>query len=146
MDVFEEHYRLDATDVGVSYQIFDITGSDDFPAMRQLAINSAETFVIVYAVNDRKSFEDAKKVKMEILKTKGRGDVPIVLVANKCDVDQENHVVSSEEGRMLAKHWAKISKNVDSLFTEPMNKILEQKYPELATLGYNHGALAITTR
>jgi GTPase KRas protein len=97
-------------------------------------------------VNDRKSFEDAKKVKMEILKTKGRGDVPIVLVANKCDVDQENHVVSSEEGRMLAKHWAKISKNVDSLFTEPMNKILEQKYPELATLGYNHGALAITTR
>jgi small GTP-binding protein len=154
MDVFEEHYRLDATDVGVSYQIFDITGSDDFPAMRQLAINSAETFVIVYAVNDRKSFEDAKKVKMEILKTKGRGDVPILLVANKCDVDQENHVVSSEEGRMLAKHWgchftetsAKISKNVDSLFTEPMNKILEQKYPELATLGYNHGALAITTR
>ena len=154
MDVFEEHYRLDATDVGVSYQIFDITGSDDFPAMRQLAINSAETFVIVYAVNDRKSFEDAKKVKMEILKTKGRGDVPILLVANKCDVDQENHVVSSEEGRMLAKHWgchfaetsAKLSQNIDNLFTEPMIMILKQKYPELATFGCNNGALAITTR
>jgi GTPase KRas protein len=152
MDVFEEHYRLDATDVGVSYQIFDITGSDDFPAMRQLAINSAETFVIVYAVNDRKSFEDAKKVKMEILKTKGRGDVPILLVANKCDVDQENHVVSSEEGRMLAKHWgcqfaetsAKLSQNIDNLFTEPMIMILKQKYPELATFGCNNGALAIT--
>ncbi|CAB3988655.1 GTP-binding Di-Ras1 [Paramuricea clavata] len=154
MDVFEEHYRLDATDVGVSYQIFDITGSDDFPAMRQLAINSAETFVIVYAVNDRKSFEDAKKVKMEILKTKGRGEVPILLVANKCDVDQENHVVSSEEGRMLAKHWgcqfaetsAKISQNIDNLFTEPMIMILKQKYPELATFGCDNGALAIATR
>ncbi|XP_028403801.1 ras-related protein Rap-2a-like [Dendronephthya gigantea] len=142
MDVFEEHYRLDATDVGVSYRIFDITGSDDFPAMRQLAINSADTFVIVYAVNDRKSFEDAKKVKMEILKTKGRtADIPILLVASKCDVDKENHVVSSEEGKVLAKHWgchfaetsAKVSQNIDNLFTQPMIKTLKQKYPELAT-------------
>lgn len=152
MDVFEEHYKLDATDVGVSYRIFDITGADDFPAMRQLAINSAETFVIVYAVNDRKSFEDAKKVKMEILKTKGRGDAPILLVANKCDVDKEDHVVESEEGRVLAKLWgchfvetsAKISQNIDNLFTEPLIKMLKQKYPELDTLGYNYRALATT--
>ena len=154
MDVFEEHYKVDATDVGVSYRIFDITGSDDFPAMRQLAISSAETFVIVYAVDDRKSFEDAKKVKMEILKTKGQSDVPLLLVANKCDVDERNHVVSSEEGRMLAKHWgchfaetsAKISQNIDNLFTEPMIEILKQKYPELATVGYNFEALAVAAR
>jgi hypothetical protein len=38
MDVFEEHYILDATDVGVSYRIFDLSGSDKFPAMRQLAV------------------------------------------------------------------------------------------------------------
>jgi small GTP-binding protein len=154
MDVFEEHYKVDDTDVGVSYRIFDITGSDDFPAMRQLAISSAETFVIVYAVNDRDSFEDAKKVKMEILRTKGQSDVPILLVANKCDVDKENHVISSEEGRMLAKQWgchfaetsAKISQNIDNLFTEPMIQMLKQKYPELATLGYNYESLAIGAR
>lgn len=154
MDVFEEHYKLDATDVGVSYRIFDITGSDDFPAMRQLAINSADIFVIVYAVNDRDSFEDAKNVKTEILRTKGRGDVPIFLVANKCDVDKENHVVSSEEGRMLAKQWgchfaetsAKISQNIDNLFTEPMIKVVKQNYPELAALFYNYPALAIAAR
>jgi GTPase SAR1 family protein len=86
MDVFEEHYILDAADVGVSYRIFDLSCSDEFPAMRQLAVSSAETFVIVYSVNDRKSFEDAKKVKMGIVKTKGRTDLPILLIANKCDV------------------------------------------------------------
>ena len=154
MDVFEEHYTLDATDVCVSYQIFDITGSDDFPAMRQLAINSAETFVIVYAVNDRKSFEDAKKIKMEILKTKGQSDIPVLLVANKCDVDKKDHVVSSAEGRLLASLWgcpfaetsAKISQNIDNLFTEPVIKILKQRYPELATLGYNYKTLATAAR
>ena len=140
MDVFEEHYILDATDVGVSYRIFDLSGSDEFPAMRQLAVSSAETFVIVYAVNDRKSFEDAKKVKMEIVKTKGRTDLPILLIANKCDVAERTHLVSSEEGRMLARQWgcqfaetsAKISQNIDNLFIEPTIKIIKQKYPELA--------------
>lgn len=133
MDVFEEHYRLDVTSVGVFCRIFDITGSDDFPAMRSLAIDSAEIFVIVYAVDDRESFEDAKKIISEILKTKG--DVPMLLVANKCDVNKEQQLVSSTEGRMLAERWkcpfaetsAKVSENIDNLFTGPMIQILKQK-------------------
>ena len=139
MDVFEEHFVLEQNNVGVEYRIFDVSGSDDFPAMKQLAVDSADTFVIVYAVDDRKSFEDAKKVKMEIMKIKGDVNGSILLVANKCDVDDNRRVVSSEEGKILSIEWdclfvecsAKSAENIESLFIQPTMNTLKQKYPEL---------------
>ena len=139
MDVFEEYYLFKSMNVAVTYRIFDITGSDDFPAMRQMAINSGQTFVIVYAVNDRNSFEDAKKVRSEIIGEKGSDDLSILLVGNKCDLKDEDRVVSPEEGRALAQNWgctfaetsAKVSINTNNVFTEPAIRILKNKYPGL---------------
>ena len=141
MDVFEKDHIFRSMNVEATYRIFDITGSEDFPAMRQMAINSGQTFAIVYAVNDRNSFEAAKRARDEIIKEKGRDDVPILLVGNKCDVDEEDREVSLEEGRTLANVWgctfaetsAKSAINTNNVFTEPVMKIIKQRYPELRT-------------
>lgn len=144
MDVFEEYYPFRSMNVAVTYRIFDITGSDDFPAMRQMAINSGQTFVIVYAVNDRSSFEEAKKARGEIIVEKGGDNVSIMLVGNKCDLE-EDRVVKTEEGKALAQNWgcsfaetsAKVSINTNNVFTEPVIKILKHKFPGVGDECYN---------
>lgn len=67
-------------------KILDTTGSYDFPAMRQIAISKSEAFVLVYSVDDPKSFEKVKWHRQEILKYKGQTKVPILIVCNKTDL------------------------------------------------------------
>ena len=67
-------------------QILDTTGSYDFPVMRQLAISKSEAFILVYSLDDPKSFEKVKWHRQEILKYKQRTKVPILVVCNKTDL------------------------------------------------------------
>ena len=67
-------------------KILDTTGSYDFPAMRQIAISKASAFILVYSLDEPKSFEKVKWHRQEILKYKGHSKVPILVVCNKTDL------------------------------------------------------------
>ena len=63
-------------------------------------LNQAEGLVLVYSVDDQKSFAQIKKIKRFVDQQKESPTLPIVLVGNKCDLD--NRVISYEEGEDLA--------------------------------------------
>lgn len=67
-------------------KILDTTGSYDFPVMRQIAISKSEAFILVYSLDDSKSFEKVKWHRQEILKYKKHTKVPILVVCNKTDL------------------------------------------------------------
>ena len=67
-------------------KILDTTGSYDFPVMRQIAISKSEAFILVYSLDDSKSFEKVKWHRQEILKYKKQTKVPILVVCNKTDL------------------------------------------------------------
>ena len=67
-------------------KILDTTGSYDFPVMRQIAISKSEAFILVYSLDDPKSFEKVKWHRQEILKYKKHTKVPILVVCNKTDL------------------------------------------------------------
>ena len=67
-------------------KILDTTGSYDFPVMRQIAISKSEAFILVYSLDDPKSFEKVKWHRQEILKYKEHSQVPILVVCNKTDL------------------------------------------------------------
>ena len=52
-------------------EILDTSGSHEFPAMRQLGIQSGRGFVIVYAANDKDSFNDAIELVKLVKEEKG---------------------------------------------------------------------------
>ena len=122
-DMYEKHLRRDkkAGDSSVYVlRIFDTAGTLSFPAMRKLTIKKGDAFILVYAINDAKSFEELKRLREEILSLKEEQSVPTVLIGNKADLPEAEWVVNSTAGLALAREWnccfAEISaKNISSV-------------------------------
>jgi len=106
--------------------ILDTAGQEEYSALRSQWIRSGEGFLILYSVTDRSSFEEVETFRTQILQVKecdGSAAPPIVLVGNKCDLEDDRKV-PTQEGQHLAQQWrcdfyeasAKVRKNVDESF------------------------------
>lgn len=110
-------------------QITDTTGSHQFPAMQRLSISKGHAFILVYSITSRQSLEELKPIYEQICQIKGDiENIPIMLVGNKNDENQ-NREIESSEGEAMAKKWkcafmetsAKTNHNVKELFQELLN-------------------------
>ncbi|KAM9251324.1 GTP-binding protein Di-Ras2 [Cariama cristata] len=110
-------------------QITDTTGSHQFPAMQRLSISKGHAFILVYSITSRQSLEELKPIYEQICQIKGDVEsIPIMLVGNKNDENQ-NREVDSSEGEAMARKWkcafmetsAKLNHNVKELFQELLN-------------------------
>ena len=74
--------------------------------MRDVYLRSSHSFLIVYAINSRSSFEEVEAIRDQILRIRDAeaSSVGIVLIGNKCDLHFERQV-SIEEGESLAARW-----------------------------------------
>lgn len=54
--------------------------------MRDQYMRTGEGFLLVFAVNSVKSFDDIVVYREQILRVKDTEEVPMVLVGNKCDL------------------------------------------------------------
>jgi len=63
-----------------------------------------EGFIIVFSIENLKSFNEVSKWRNHILRVKDSVEGPIILVANKSDLESER-VVSREEVEALAKSY-----------------------------------------
>ncbi|XP_027632284.1 ras-related protein R-Ras isoform X2 [Tupaia chinensis] len=69
--------------------ILDTAGQEEFGAMREQYMRAGHGFLLVFAINDRQSFNEVGKLFTQILRVKDRDDFPIVLVGNKADLDAQ---------------------------------------------------------
>ena len=58
-------------------------------------MRTGEGFILCYSVTDRRSFDEAVAYKHLIDRVRNHEDIPIVLVANKCDLQKDRKVNSS---------------------------------------------------
>ncbi|KAG9337868.1 hypothetical protein JZ751_027520, partial [Albula glossodonta] len=91
---------------GENYQIdiLDASAERGFPAKRRLSILTGDIFLLVFSVADRGSFEEVRALHKEILvaktkllKHKASARIPIVICANKSDLNPEERAVSRVE-------------------------------------------------
>ena len=101
----EDYYRHDTNIDGVGpciVEILDTAGTEQFASMRQLYITNGQAFALVYAVDDRSSFEEVKEIYSQITEVKSPHNISVVLVGNKCDLDDRREV-EEWEGHEAAK-------------------------------------------
>lgn len=69
-----------------------------FPAMRRLSISTGSAFLIVYAVDDARSYDVLKNCVQEIQEIRAADyqELPIVFAGNKCDIAREHRQVLKE--------------------------------------------------
>lgn len=86
----EDSYRKQVVIDGETclLDILDTAGQEEYSAMRDQYMRTGEGFLLVYAVNNAKSFEDIAMYREQIKRVKDADDVPMVLVGNKCDLEQ----------------------------------------------------------
>ncbi|XP_065754341.1 ras-related protein R-Ras [Phocoena phocoena] len=106
--------------------ILDTAGQEEFGAMREQYMRAGHGFLLVFAINDRQSFNEVGKLFTQILRVKDRDDFPIVLVGNKADLETQRQVwdthppptpphppaandwTSSQSGRLLLVHLLRL--------------------------------------
>jgi small GTP-binding protein len=100
----EDYYRHDTNVEGVGQcivEILDTAGTEQFASMRQLYISGGDAFALVYAIDNRDSFEEIQEIYQQLLEVKKQEELLVVLVGNKCDL-KSRRVVSAQEGAQAA--------------------------------------------
>ena len=84
----EDSYRKQVVIDGETclLDILDTAGQEEYSAMRDQYMRTGEGFLLVFAGNNAKSFEDIAMYREQIRRVKDADDVPMVLVGNKCDL------------------------------------------------------------
>ena len=101
----EDYYRHDTNIDGVGQcivEILDTAGTEQFASMRQLYISNCSAFALVYAVDDRASFDEVMELYQQITEVKSPSEMTVILVGNKCDLRSRREVEVSE-GETAAK-------------------------------------------
>ncbi|XP_003386097.2 PREDICTED: ras-related protein O-RAL-like [Amphimedon queenslandica] len=131
-----DNYRKKATVSGQECQIdiLDTAGQEDYAVIRDNYFRAGEGFICVFSVTERETFEGMKDFREQVLRVKVDDKVPMILVGNKIDL-QDQRVVSFDEAKALAHSWgipyeetsAKTKLNVEKVYYDLVLAIKEKK-------------------
>lgn len=82
--------------------ILDTAGQEEYSAMREQYMRTGQGFLLVYSITSETSFEELMTYYQQIQRVKDNDYVPIMIVGNKSDLEDERQV-SYEDGMNLAK-------------------------------------------
>lgn len=122
-------------------QLWDTAGQERFRSLTSNFFGRADGFVLCYDVVNRPSFDHVIGWMRDI-KTRAPPDCDIVLCGNKCDLEGDR-VVETSEGQALAEEYgvaffetsALTGKNVEAMFLALAGTIKRKRIDELKANG-----------
>ena len=88
----------------INLEILDTAGEQDYQNLLYSWITNGDAFILVFAINDKESFDYLLKKREKIIEIKGKKNIPIILIGNKSDLNNEREV-TSEEAEKISKLW-----------------------------------------
>lgn len=119
-------------------EILDTAGQEEFTALRDQWIRDCEGFIIIYSITCKTSFEQVTTFHNQVIRVKDISNIPIMLVGNKCDLEDKREV-SQDEGRnyshgnkfQFRETSAKTRVNVEESFYDLVRLIRKFYNPEI---------------
>jgi small GTP-binding protein len=85
----------------VNALIYDTGGQEQYKSINESYYKKASAILLVYDITNRKSFDDIKNYYCDKIKELCKKDIPIILLGNKTDMEDERQI-PQEEGIGLA--------------------------------------------
>jgi Ras-related protein Rap-1B len=133
----EDSYRkqIDVDGRQVVLEIMDTAGTEQFTSMREFYMRDAHGFLLVFSITSMSSLHELAELREQIVQIKG-GDpnVPIVLVGNKSDLE-EDRVVSRSKAFQVSQAWGNVPyyetsarrrQNVSEVFVDVCRQIIRK--------------------
>ncbi|KAH3745839.1 Ras GTPase [Pelomyxa schiedti] len=116
--------------------ILDTAGEEEYSAMSDSYIRTAQAFLLVYSVTSRNSFKEIPSYRDKVLRARDNEKIPMILVATKCDLETSREVTTME-GADMAKSFeipfietsAKTRINIEQAFFETVRQIRRSQHP-----------------
>ena len=119
----------------IKLNVWDTIGQEKYRSLSKLFLNGTNIVILVYSIDDHKSFEELKYWK-DLYREQLGEDIILGVVGNKIDL-YENQKVTENEGKQFAKEYngifaqlsAKDNKaNIDDYMTKVVTEYLYKKY------------------
>jgi len=140
----EDSYRkqVEIDSQACMLDIMDTAGQEEYSALRDQYMKTGQGFVLVYSVTSVTSFEATSRLRVSILRIKEEyPDIPVILVANKCDLDYDR-TITPQQGKSQADKFgvpfmevsAKTNINVNEVFFSLVRQINDWRdaHPEIS--------------
>ena len=117
----------------IKVMIFDTAGQERFRSLASNYIKKANGILLVYDISDKNTFLNIENW-MTNIKEESSDTIPIILIGNKCDLDEQRKI-QKEEGEQFANNnnlkffetSCKDGDNVENCFIELTKQIIERK-------------------
>ena len=94
-------------------QIWDTAGQDKFRSISQSYIRNGDAIILVYDITSDDTFKHVT-TWMDAIHNMAKQDVPIILVGNKTDMENERRI-TTEEGQKIAEKYKLLFKEVSAM-------------------------------
>jgi len=143
----EDSYRKQVVIDGETclLDILDTAGQEEYSAMRDQYMRTGEGFLLCFAVNESKSFENISSYREQIKRVKDSEEVPMVLVGNKCDLPLRGvdmrvvQETAKSYGIPFIETSAKTRMGVDDAFYTLVREIRKHKQRTAGKVGKGKG-------
>jgi len=119
--------RCRCNDTMVELQLWDTAGQERYASLAPMYYRNADGVIVVYDVTCERSFEEAKRWIREVENAGGfHAKAVILLVGNKSDLDEKDHIRAEIEHPFYIKTSAANGTNVQELFKQLSQKMLDE--------------------
>ncbi|TID23344.1 Ras GTPase [Venturia nashicola] len=138
------HKTLEVDGRQVLLEVLDTAGTEQFTAMRELYMKSGQGFLLVFSITSLSSLQELIELRDEIIRIKDDPLIPIVLVGNKCDLE-EDRAVSRARAFSVSQSWgnapyyetsARRKANVDESFRDLCRQIIRRDQEAMKAQGH----------